>query len=185
MPTPSECEALWGERLANGYKFDHGKSVREKWPTRDEQLEYYRWSKKRADERFAEFFCTPTSREDLKEMIAKMNCNSAMDRGKLTGQPMPKTDGELVPANVLGVNTNVQPSNPARSRKADFSEMSNKSNESDDPGTSGFVFHQIGTLEVWGAERHKLQSFENAGGKRKGVNILMINILIDRRLDIP
>ena len=195
MPTPSECEAFWNERLAKGYKFDHGKSVREKWPTRDEQLEYYRWSKKRANEESAEFLYTPTSREDFKEMVAKMNYNSTTDRGKLVSavervvvpwlpvgerngkayrifpgvyglqsdQSMPKTNRELISANVLGVNTNVQPSKPARTRKGNLSEMSTRSNESDDPGTGGFVFHQIGTLEVWGDERHNLQSFEDAG----------------------
>jgi hypothetical protein len=195
MPTPSECKAFWDERLAKGYTDDDGKSVREKWPTRSERLEYYRWSDKRADEEFAEFFYTPTSREDLKTMIAKMNYNSATDRGKLVSaveravvpwlpvgerngkvyrilpgvhglqpdQPTPKTDRELVSANVLGVNTNVQPSKPARTRKANLSEMSTKSNESDDPGTDGFIFHQIGTLDVWGDDRHNLQSFEDAG----------------------
>ena len=39
----------------------------------------------------------------------------------------PKTDRELVSDNVLGVNTNVQPTVPYRSRKANFSEVSTKS----------------------------------------------------------
>ena len=40
--------------------------------------------------------------------------------------------------------------------------MSAKSNESDDSETGGFAFRQIGALEVWGDERYKLQSFEDA-----------------------
>ncbi|KAI9776167.1 MAG: hypothetical protein M1839_000583 [Geoglossum umbratile] len=77
-------------------------------------------------------------------------------------QPMPKTDRELVPMNVLGVNTNVQPRIPVRSRQANFSEESTKSNESDDLETGGFVFHQIGNLEQWGDEPENLTSYEDA-----------------------
>jgi hypothetical protein len=47
----------------------------------------------------------------------------------------PKTDRELVSDNVPGVNTNIQPRIPLRSRKANFSEASTKSNESDDSET--------------------------------------------------
>jgi hypothetical protein len=58
-----------------------------------------------------------------------------------------ETDRELVSFNVLGVNTNVQPGKPTRTRTGNLSEMSTKSNESDDLGTNDFAFHQIGTLE--------------------------------------
>ncbi|KAH0562428.1 hypothetical protein GP486_002880 [Trichoglossum hirsutum] len=77
-------------------------------------------------------------------------------------QPNPKTDRMLVSTNVLGVNTNVQPRIPLRSRKANFSEESTKSNESDDSENGGFVFHQIGTLEYWGGEVENFQSLEDA-----------------------
>jgi hypothetical protein len=59
-------------------KFNQGKVIREKWSTKDELLEYYNQAMKRADERFG-----PTSRVDLKEMIAKMNYNSKTDRREL------------------------------------------------------------------------------------------------------
>ncbi|KAK2739903.1 hypothetical protein FQN55_009076 [Onygenales sp. PD_40] len=65
-------------------------------------------------------------------------------------QPNPKTDRELASPNVLGVNLNVQPQYPSHRRKANYSEQSTQSNESDDPMDSGFVFHQIGMLE-WAA----------------------------------
>ena len=71
----------------------------------------------------------------------------------------PKTDREMVEDNVLGVNTNVQLRIPFRSRKANFSEVSTKSNESDDSETGGFVFHQIGTLEFWGDDVENFRSY--------------------------
>jgi hypothetical protein len=74
----------------------------------------------------------------------------------------PKTDRELVPDNVLGVNTNVQPTVPYRSRKANFSEVSTKSNESDDSEIGGFVFHQIGALEFWGGKVGNFRSYKDA-----------------------
>jgi len=63
-------------------------------------------------------------------------------------QPRPKTGHNLISDNVLGVNINVQPRQPARTRKGNFLEMRTKLNEPDDPETDGFVFHQIGALEV-------------------------------------
>ncbi|KAI9776305.1 MAG: hypothetical protein M1839_000466 [Geoglossum umbratile] len=74
----------------------------------------------------------------------------------------PETDRTLVSRNVLGINTNVQPALPVRSRKANFSEASTKSNESDDAEIAGFVFHHIGTLEYWGDKSENLRSFEDA-----------------------
>ncbi|KAI9762591.1 MAG: hypothetical protein M1840_001217 [Geoglossum simile] len=64
--------------------------------------------------------------------------------------------------NVLGVNTDIQPRIPFRSRQANFSEKSTKSNESDDLETGGFVFHQIRNLEYWGDEPENLTSYEDA-----------------------
>jgi hypothetical protein len=149
---------------------------------------------KRADDREKEEMM-PISREDLKAMIATMNYNSNIARGKLVttversivpwlpvgsyqnggiyrivpgahglqlDQPDPKTDRWLVSMNVLGINTDVQPTIPFRSCKANFSEASTKSNESDDPEIAGFVFHQIGTLEYWGDKSKNFRSFEDA-----------------------
>ncbi|KAI9760484.1 MAG: hypothetical protein M1840_002412 [Geoglossum simile] len=114
---------------------------------------------------------TPISPEDLKTMMATINYNSDVARGKLVtaverrvipwlpvgsyqnggiyrivpgahglqpDQPDPKTDRWLISTNVLGVNTNVQPTLPIRSRKANFSEASTKSNESNDSEIAGF-----------------------------------------------
>ena len=64
--------------------------------------------------------------------------------------------------NVFGVNTNVQPRIPSRSRKANFSEESTKSNEFDDSDFAGFVFHQIGNLEYWADDPGNLRSYEDA-----------------------
>ncbi|KAI9764144.1 MAG: hypothetical protein M1839_006043 [Geoglossum umbratile] len=82
--------------------------------------------------------------------------------GLLPDQQDPETDRELVSMNVLGINTNVQPKIPSRSRKANFSEQSTRSNESDDSDYAGFVFHQIGNLEFWGDNPDDLRSYEDA-----------------------
>ncbi|KAH0538689.1 hypothetical protein FGG08_004764 [Glutinoglossum americanum] len=82
--------------------------------------------------------------------------------GLLPDQQDPKTDRELVSMNVLGVNTNVQPTIPFRSRKANFSEESTRSNESDDFDYAGFVFHQIGNLEYWADDPDDLRNYEDA-----------------------
>jgi hypothetical protein len=82
--------------------------------------------------------------------------------GLLPDQQDPKTDRELVSMNVLGVNTNVQPKIPFQSRRANFSEESTRSNESDDSDHAGFVFHQIGNLEFWGDNPDDLRSDEDA-----------------------
>ncbi|KAH0565681.1 hypothetical protein GP486_000921 [Trichoglossum hirsutum] len=82
--------------------------------------------------------------------------------GLLPDQQDPKTNRELVSMNVLGVNTNVQPKIPSRSRKANFSEESTRSNESDDYEHAGFVFHQIGNLEYWADNPEDLRSYKDA-----------------------
>jgi hypothetical protein len=82
--------------------------------------------------------------------------------GLLPDQQDPKTERELVSMNVLDVNINVQPKIPSRSRKANFSEESTRSNESDDSDYAGFVFHQIGNLEFWGDNPDDLRSYADA-----------------------
>ncbi|KAI9774039.1 MAG: hypothetical protein M1839_001924 [Geoglossum umbratile] len=82
--------------------------------------------------------------------------------GLLPDQQNPKTNRELVSMNVLGVNTNVQPAIPSRSRKANFSEASTRSNESDDSDYAGFVFHQIGNLEYLGSNPNSLKTYADA-----------------------
>jgi hypothetical protein len=51
---------------------------------------------------------------------------------------------------------------PYQSRKANFSEVSTKSNEPDDLEIGGFVFHQIRTLEFWGDKVENFRSYEDA-----------------------
>jgi hypothetical protein len=58
----------------------------------------------------------------------------------------PKTDRELVARSFLGVNETVQPRYPQSRRKANYSEESTRSAESDD-SSLGFVFFQLGRLE--------------------------------------
>jgi hypothetical protein len=82
--------------------------------------------------------------------------------GLLPDQQDPKTNCELVPMNVLGVNTNVQLKIPSRSGKLNFSEESTRSNESGDSDYTGFVFHQIGNLEYWADDPDNLRSYEDA-----------------------
>ncbi|KAI9765294.1 MAG: hypothetical protein M1840_007493 [Geoglossum simile] len=65
--------------------------------------------------------------------------------------------------NVLGINTNVQPKKPPKSRKPHFPAESTISNESDDPGYAGFVFHQIGDLEFWGGGPADLRNLRDYG----------------------
>ncbi|KAK3357995.1 hypothetical protein B0T25DRAFT_540717 [Lasiosphaeria hispida] len=63
----------------------------------------------------------------------------------------------LIPYYILGVNTTVQPREPAvptSRRKANTSEVSTYSAESDDAQTPGFIFFQLGDLEY---ARHKLE----------------------------
>ncbi|KAK2868055.1 hypothetical protein FQN49_003206 [Arthroderma sp. PD_2] len=67
---------------------------------------------------------------------------------------------ELSPS-VLGVNLNVQPPKPPHRRVANYSEESTLSNESDDSEGTGFVFHQIGILEIWAGDKKKPRTAEN------------------------
>ncbi|KAI9779958.1 MAG: hypothetical protein M1839_007114 [Geoglossum umbratile] len=185
MPSDAECQAFWDEEVTNKRTkcSKIGEAMCEKWPVKADRMEFYVWSKAKADKRFKEREMTNVSAQELTEMLATMNFNNDILRGKLvnilersvvpwlpvgndrTGaiyrivpgafgllpdQQDPKTNRELVPMNVLGVNTNVQLKIPSRSRKLNFSEESTKSNESDDLETEGFVFHQIGNLEYWG-----------------------------------
>ncbi|KAI9763429.1 MAG: hypothetical protein M1840_000510 [Geoglossum simile] len=196
MPTAAEFLAFSNEQHAKGLSALEGlgKAIREKWPNKADRMAYYDWSMKRADDEMKQEM-TPISREDLKAMIATMNYNSNIARGKLVtaverpivpwlpigsyqnggiyrivpgahglqpDQPDPQTDRWLISMNVLGVDTNVQPTLPFRSRKANFSGASAKSNESDDSEIAGFVFHQIGTLEHWGDKSENFRSFEDA-----------------------
>jgi hypothetical protein len=143
-------------------------------------MAFYDWSDAIADKRLNEREMTNISPEDLTEMLATMNFNSDIARGKLVNvlersivqwlpvgrdqaaaiyrivpgaygllpdQQDPKTNRELISMNILGINTNVQPTIPFRSRKANFSEENTRSNESDDFDHAGFVFHQIRNLK--------------------------------------
>lgn len=173
----------------NGYS----KALKVRFPSDADKRRYFKWM----DEKMArETTVTPISRNDLKEIIAKMNYNSVIDRGKLVNameksilpwfpvgndqdgdiyrilpgayrpqadQPKPQTGGlELVSDNVLVVDTNVQTRNPVGRRKANFSEESIQSNNSDDSDIGGLVFHQIGTLEYCGDESENFLSREDA-----------------------
>lgn len=65
---------------------------------------------------------------------------------------LPLTDREILPLCFLGVNTTIQPREPAHPlnrRKANLSEESTRSAESDDVSSPGFEFHQLGELEFY------------------------------------
>ncbi|KAL1614614.1 hypothetical protein SLS54_009584, partial [Diplodia seriata] len=62
------------------------------------------------------------------------------------------THHDLLPLSLLGVNTTVQPKQPAQPanrRKENLSEVSTRTAESDDD-PPGFEFHQLGILEEYG-----------------------------------
>ncbi|KAI9759925.1 MAG: hypothetical protein M1840_003068 [Geoglossum simile] len=197
MPTDAEFLAFRNED--NGKPFaarqDLGERLRKRWPEKADRLAFCEWSSARANKQLEEREMTNISPEELTEMLATMNFNDNIARGKLVNtlersvvpwlpvgrdragtiyrivpgaygllpdQQDPKTDRELVSMNVLGVNTNVQPKIPSRSRKGNLSEMSTQSNESDDSDYAGFVFHQIGNLEFWGGNLDNLRSYEDA-----------------------
>ncbi|KAI9861250.1 MAG: hypothetical protein M1813_005423 [Trichoglossum hirsutum] len=168
MPTDAECLAFWNEQHAKGIGalHDRVRAIHEKWPVRADHMAYYNWSRRRADNEMAQEM-VPVPREDLATMISTMNYNRDTDRGKLVNalertvvawipvgsyrgggiyriisgayEQDPKTDRELVSDNVPGVNTNVQPRIPLRSRRANF-------------------------LEFWGDEAENFRSYEDAAG---------------------
>lgn len=81
----------------------------------------------------------------------------------LADQDSPPGSHELVSRNVLGVNTNVQPFTPAYDRVDNMPNKSTRLNESDDSDNGGFVFHQIGNLEIWCDGQENLRTLEDAG----------------------
>ncbi|KAI9778251.1 MAG: hypothetical protein M1839_008275 [Geoglossum umbratile] len=197
MPTDAEFQAFWDEDATNKRTgcSKLGDAMCETWPVEADRMEFYAWSKAKADKRFKEREMTNVSAQELTEMLATMNFNNDILRGKLvnilersvvpwlpvgndrTGaiyrivpgafgllpdQQDPKTNREIVPMNVLGVNTSVQPEIPSRSPELNFSEESTRSNESDDSDDAGFVFHQIGNLEYWADDPDNLRSYEDA-----------------------
>lgn len=84
--------------------------------------------------------------------------------GLLADQQFPQTDRKIISPNVLGVNINVQPRQPSHRRIANYSEESTQSNESDDSTGTGFVFHQMGMLEIWSGETDEPKTENNVAG---------------------
>ncbi|KAI9761715.1 MAG: hypothetical protein M1840_001719 [Geoglossum simile] len=202
MPTDAEFQAFRDGMMPQdrAVRPGLGEALRKRWPDRADRIAFCMWSSARADKLLEEREMTNISPEELTEMLATMNFNDQIARGKLVNtlersvvpwlpvgrdqagtiyrivpgaygllpdQQDPKTDRELVSMNVLGVNTNVQPKIPSRSRGAsfsgaNFSEESTKSNRPDDPDHAGFVFHQIGNLEFWGDNPDNLRSYADA-----------------------
>lgn len=84
-------------------------------------------------------------------------------RALLADQPHPATNNELVEEDILGVNINVQPPEPAHPRTADLPEQSTALNDSDNPGEVGFVFFQLGRVEVlYDGEDGEVHSLQDA-----------------------
>ncbi|KAI9774189.1 MAG: hypothetical protein M1839_001891 [Geoglossum umbratile] len=182
MPTDAEFQAFWDKRQAQKLATQPklGEVLRKRWPVKADRMAYYHWSDARADERLNEREMTNISPEELTEMLATMNFNSDIARGELGIElarstvssrervdyyrinKTPRPTRELVSMNVLGVNTNVHQMIPSRSRKANISEESTRSNESDDYDYAGFVFHQIGNLEYWADDPENLRSYGDA-----------------------
>ncbi|KAK2746408.1 hypothetical protein FQN55_005626 [Onygenales sp. PD_40] len=157
--------------------------IAERFPAKEDQLAYLEWvSLKAGKARAAWFISTFQTRfpylmeamnfNDEKERDALANflhswrgtfiyagtdANGDIYRivlqpyGLLADQPLPKTDCELVSPNALGVNLNVQPRLPSHRRIAKYEE-STQLNQLENTG-AGFVFHQIGMLEMWIEDR--------------------------------
>lgn len=63
---------------------EYGKALEARFPSDADKRGYFKWTVEReAQEAAQETSVTPISRNNLKEMIAKMNYNSAIDRSKL------------------------------------------------------------------------------------------------------
>ncbi|MCJ1352960.1 MAG: hypothetical protein MMC33_002944, partial [Icmadophila ericetorum] len=73
------------------------------------------------------------------------------------------TDRKVVSGDVLGINLNVHPQIPSTRREGNLSEQSAISNDSIDSDGTGFVFHQLGAVEVWANDPSALKSNEDAG----------------------
>ncbi|KAI9776287.1 MAG: hypothetical protein M1839_000446 [Geoglossum umbratile] len=180
MPTDAECLAFFNEQHAKGSGAleGRGKAVRERWPNKADRMAYYDWSAKMADNEMEQEM-TPISPEDLKTMIATMNYNSDIARGKL----VTAVERRVVPWLPVGSYQNggiyrivpgahgLQPDQPDPKTDRWLISMnvlgvntnaSTKSNESDDSEIAGFIFHQIGTLEYWGDKVENFRSFEDA-----------------------
>lgn len=85
MATDADFEAHWNWRQATTTDIaGHMKELEAMFPSFADKRRYYKWSKeRRAREAAQKPTVTPISRNDLIEMIAKMNYNSAIDRSKL------------------------------------------------------------------------------------------------------
>lgn len=80
----------------------------------------------------------------------------------LPDQP-PQDNSEHVTENILGVNLSVQPATPSYPRVVDMSYKGTLVNESDDSNNGGFIFHQIGEVEVWCGENKNIQTLHEEG----------------------
>ncbi|KAI9781162.1 MAG: hypothetical protein M1839_006270 [Geoglossum umbratile] len=85
MPPDEEFLAFWNEWLAQPRKTrpDLKETLHKRWPVKADRIAYYRWSGRRADERLYARQMTNISPEELTEMLATMNYNNEIARGKL------------------------------------------------------------------------------------------------------
>ena len=94
MSTAADFEAFWNWHLAIETDMDVTelwKALEARFPSDADRRGYFKWTEERkAREKTT---VTPISRNDLKEMIANMNYNSAIDRSKLVSA----VEQEVVP----------------------------------------------------------------------------------------
>ncbi|KAI9760631.1 MAG: hypothetical protein M1840_002371 [Geoglossum simile] len=85
MPTDAEFQAFWDERLAQKRttRPKLAEALRNRWPVKADRMACYDWSDAIADKRLNEWEMTNISPGELMEMLATMNFNSDIDRGKL------------------------------------------------------------------------------------------------------
>ncbi|KAI9778952.1 MAG: hypothetical protein M1839_007763 [Geoglossum umbratile] len=113
MPTRAEFQAFRDELPAQKRttRPKLGETLLKRWPEEADRMAFYGWSSARANKRLEEREMTNISPEELTEMLATMNFNDDIARGRLLlpDQQDPKTDRELASINVLDLNTNIQP----------------------------------------------------------------------------
>ena len=83
MATIAEFQAFWDAHSLGSDSFDdYFNALDARFPAEADRRAYYEWRLQDQEAESTEE-TTPISREDLKNMIATMNYNSATDRGKL------------------------------------------------------------------------------------------------------
>ncbi|KAI9765295.1 MAG: hypothetical protein M1840_007494 [Geoglossum simile] len=85
MPTDAEFLAFWNEERAKSFaiRSNLGERLRNRFPEKADRLAFHGWASARANKRLEEREMTNISPEELTKMLATMNFNQDIARGKL------------------------------------------------------------------------------------------------------